>query len=160
MRNLSGTHAWRMLPPRRCRPQRRHRGIGVPGRRGEAGGQGGSGASSRIPTSRRRLQDPPRLASSPRVRPRPRWRRPRLPRRARGRGGRRGRTPRADWPEVSGPHPRAVRSSNPEAGEPSRSGRARCTGCGRRLLFWPLGFDSELVLPVGGLRSGRKTKWS
>lgn len=91
--------------------------FGVPGWRGEAGGEGGNGVFLPESPPPRRFQDPPRLSpSSSRVWLGPEPPRPQLPLLARGRGGRGpgrcGRrdaagagTPRADWPEVSGSDP-------------------------------------------------------
>lgn len=123
----------------------------MPGRRGEAGGQEEMEppsqnphlpADSRIP----RGPAPPRPGSGSAAS-------------GRGRGCHGGRggagTPRAGRRALIGPklaaRTRARRgASNPEAGEPSRL-PARCAQLGYMpALLWPLGFDSELVLPVGG----------
>lgn len=132
-----------MFPPRRRRPQRRPRGLGVPGRRGEAGERGGNGAflaespppsDSRIP----RGAAPPRPGSG-------------LAASGGGHGGRGGAgTPRADWPEVSGPHPRPARSLEPGGRGADPPARALRPAARRAPPSPPLGFDSELGLPVKG----------
>lgn len=121
-----------MLPPRRRRPQRRHRGIGVPGRRGEAGGQEEVEPPSQNPHL-------PPTPGSPAARPllapgpaRPRAAEAAAATAGAGARGRRGRTPRADWPEVSGPHPRAARSLEPGGRGAEPPARALRPAGGRR----------------------------
>lgn len=119
--NLSGTYTQHAAAAP-ATTQRRHRG-GVPGRRGEAGEREEVGPPSQNPHTSRRLQDPRPGPSSPRVR---------LGREQRGAAATAGAggagTPRADacadWPEVSGPHPRAARSLEP-GGRGAEAARAR-----------------------------------